>query len=85
MKIVLRLLVNEAREETMAATNAAKVSPKIPFGNNESIEGYALDLSPSRDGMALPSSDTAIKLAEQQLLALKALKNQQTLSHSELR
>ena len=74
MKIVLRLLVNEAREDTMAATNAAKVSPKIPFGSNESIEGYALDLSPSRDGMALPSSDTAIKPGRTTTTGIKSFK-----------
>ena len=58
---MLTLFVKEAKDETIAATNAAKVRPKIPFGKSESIEGYALLLSPSSDGMVLPSKATAIK------------------------
>ena len=35
------LFVIDAKEETIAATNAAKVSPSSPFGNNDIIIGYA--------------------------------------------
>ena len=58
---MLTLFVREAKDETIAATSAAKVSPKIPLGNSESIEGYALLLSPSNDGIVVPSKATAIK------------------------
>ena len=61
VKIVLTLFVKEARDETIAATNAAKVNPKIQLGSSESIEGYALLLSPSNDGIVVPSKATAIK------------------------
>ena len=58
---MLKLFVNEAKEETIAATSAANVSPKIPFGSNESIDGYAFDLSPPNDSITFPSKATAIK------------------------
>ena len=35
------LFVIDAKEETIAATNAAKVNPRSPFGNNDIIIGYA--------------------------------------------
>ena len=33
VKIVLTLFVIDAKEETIAATKAANVNPKIPFGS----------------------------------------------------
>ena len=39
VKIVLTLFERDARDETIAATNAAKVRPFIPSGNRFSIEG----------------------------------------------
>ena len=39
VKIVLILFVMDAKEETIAATNAANVNPKIPFGNKDIIIG----------------------------------------------
>ena len=41
VKIVLTLFVIDAKEETIAATKAANVNPKIPFGSNDIIIGYA--------------------------------------------
>ena len=41
VKIVLTLFVIEAKEETIAATSAAKVKPSNPLGNKDIIIGYA--------------------------------------------
>ena len=41
VKIVLTLFVIDAKEETIAATKAANVNPKMPFGSNDIIIGYA--------------------------------------------
>jgi hypothetical protein len=41
VNMVLMLFVIDAKDETIAAISAAKVSPSNPFGNNYIIIGYA--------------------------------------------
>ena len=41
VKIVLTLFVIDANEDTIAATNAAKVKPSRPLGYKDIIMGYA--------------------------------------------
>ena len=72
---MLKLFVNEAKEETIAATSAANVSPKIPFGSNESIDGYAFDLSPPNDSITFPSKATAIKPGKTTTIGIKIFRN----------